>query len=205
MKMRKRFFVFLTLMLIFPLSLATVSCGKKTIKSEPVVTRPAEDDAQRRAAERARQEELERQNELERQRRIAEERLSQESKAKEEALSRKTEPAAVAFSQEDIYFDYDSAVLSAAAQEVLKKKAEYLRSKGSLTIIIEGHCDERGTAEYNLALGDRRAEAAKSFLVAMGISGNRISTISFGEERPADRGRTEEAWARNRRAHFVIE
>jgi peptidoglycan-associated lipoprotein len=202
--MRKKVSMLLALMMMIPLSLPVVSCGKKAVRSEPIVTRPAEDDAARIAAERARQEELNRRDELERQRKIAEERLSQDLKEKEE-ISRKTSPAAIAFTQEDIYFDFDSAVLSAPAQEVLKKKAEYLRDNAGVTVIIEGHCDERGTAEYNLALGDRRAESAKSFLVAMGVSGNRISTISFGEERPADRGQTEEAWARNRRAHFVIE
>ncbi len=109
------------------------------------------------------------------------------------------------FMNEDIYFSFDQSSLSAEAQQKLRAKAQWLRSRPGLTLIIEGHCDERGTTEYNLALGDRRAESAKSFLVNLGISGSRMTTVSYGEEKPADPGHTEAAWARNRRAHFVIE
>jgi peptidoglycan-associated lipoprotein len=109
------------------------------------------------------------------------------------------------FMNEDIYFSFDQSSLSAEAQQKLRAKAQWLRSRPGLTVVIEGHCDERGTTEYNLALGDRRAESAKSFLVNLGISGSRMTTVSYGEEKPADPGHTEAAWARNRRAHFVIE
>jgi len=106
--------------------------------------------------------------------------------------------------QEDIYFDFDKSTLTPAAQDNLLRKAEWLRENSDATVTIEGHCDERGTAEYNLALGDRRAESAKAFLVDLGIDAARLTTISYGEERPVDPRNTEEAWAKNRRDHFVI-
>ena len=106
--------------------------------------------------------------------------------------------------QEDIYFDFDKSVLTPAAQDNLLRKAEWLRENPDATVTIEGHCDERGTNEYNLALGDRRAESAKSFLVDLGIDPMRLTTISYGEERPVDPRHNEEAWAKNRRGHFVV-
>ncbi len=109
------------------------------------------------------------------------------------------------FINEDIYFDFDKSNLLLLAQDVLRRKAEWLWSNSEVSVIIEGHCDERGTNEYNIALGDRRAESARNFLVDLGITGSRLTTISYGEERPVDSGRNEEAWAKNRRAHFTIE
>ena len=106
--------------------------------------------------------------------------------------------------QEDIYFDFDKSTLTPAAQDSLLRKAEWLRENPDATVTIEGHCDERGTNEYNLALGDRRAESAKAFLADLGIDPARLTTISYGEERPVDPRSTEEAWAKNRRAHFVV-
>ncbi|MCG2831147.1 MAG: OmpA family protein, partial [Desulfobacteraceae bacterium] len=90
-------------------------------------------------------------------------------------------------------------------QEVLKRKAEWLRNNPGESIIVEGHCDERGTNEYNLALGDRRAQSAKNFLIDLGIAESRLTTISYGEERPADPRQNEDAWSKNRRDQFVIE
>ena len=106
--------------------------------------------------------------------------------------------------QEDIYFDFDKSTLTPAAQDNLLRKAEWLRGNSDATVTIEGHCDERGTNEYNLALGDRRAESAKSFLIDLGIDPSRLTTISYGEERPVDPRNAEEAWAKNRRDHFVV-
>jgi len=106
--------------------------------------------------------------------------------------------------QEDIYFDFDKSTLTPSAQDNLLRKAEWLRANPDATVTIEGNCDERGTNEYNLALGDRRAEAAKAFLVDLGIDPARITTISYGEERPVDPRHNEEAWAKNRRDHFVV-
>jgi len=106
--------------------------------------------------------------------------------------------------QEDIYFEFDKSTLTPAAQDNLLRKAEWLRENPDATVTIEGNCDERGTNEYNLALGDRRAESAKAFLGDLGIDPGRMTTISYGEERPVDPRHNEEAWAKNRRAHFVV-
>jgi len=106
--------------------------------------------------------------------------------------------------QEDIYFEFDKSTLTPAAQDNLLRKAEWLRENPDATVTIEGHCDERGTNEYNLALGDRRAESAKAFLIDLGIDPARLATISYGEERPVDPRHNEEAWAKNRRDHFVV-
>ena len=108
------------------------------------------------------------------------------------------------FTNEDVYFSFDSSALSSTAQDVLKRKADFMQSNSGLSVEIEGHCDERGTNEYNMALGDRRARSAKDFMINLGISGSRMSTISYGEEKPAEGGHGEDAWARNRRAHFVM-
>jgi len=99
-----------------------------------------------------------------------------------------------------IFFAYDSYSLTSDAQDTLVKQAKWLKANGSVTISIEGHADERGTREYNLALGDRRANAAKDFLMAQGISSNRITTISFGKERPVNAASNNTAWAQNRRS-----
>lgn len=107
------------------------------------------------------------------------------------------------FEMEDIHFEFDSAVLTDDAQSILRKKAAWLLDNQS-EVLIEGHCDERGTAEYNLALGERRATSAKSYLVSLGVEANRLAIISYGEEKPLDPGHNEEAWAKNRRDHFVI-
>jgi len=109
-----------------------------------------------------------------------------------------------AFENVDIHFDYDSALLTPQAQEILREKARYMKENPATNVIIEGHCDERGTNEYNLALGEQRAKMTQEFLVALGVSASRIKTVSYGEERPLDRSNTEQAWAKNRRAHFVI-
>ena len=102
-----------------------------------------------------------------------------------------------------VFFSYDSYSLTEGAQDTLAKQAKWLKVNGSVTISIEGHADERGTREYNLALGDRRANAAKDFLMAQGISSSRITTISFGKERPVKGGSNAKAWAQNRRSVTV--
>jgi len=109
-----------------------------------------------------------------------------------------------AFEVNDIFFDFDAFDLSADARKILADKAAFLNANPDVKIRIEGNCDERGTTEYNLALGDRRAKAAMDYLVFLGIKADRISTVSYGEDKPLDPGHTEEAWAKNRRDHFVI-
>ncbi|MEW5982453.1 MAG: peptidoglycan-associated lipoprotein Pal [Acidobacteriota bacterium] len=102
------------------------------------------------------------------------------------------------------FFDYDSDELTAEARGVLDENAAILKRYSNWAITIEGHCDERGTAEYNLALGERRAVAALSYLVSLGVEQRRVRTVSYGKEFPFDPGHDESAWALNRRAHFVI-
>lgn len=104
----------------------------------------------------------------------------------------------------DIHFDFDKYEIRQNDEEILRENAAFLKKNPKMKVQIEGHCDEKGTSEYNLALGERRANAAKRYLVALGVNSNRLSTISYGEERPADPGHTEEAWAKNRRAHLVV-
>lgn len=104
---------------------------------------------------------------------------------------------------QDIYFDYDKAFLREDAKQVLAKVAGYLKDNSGAKLLIEGHCDERGTPEYNMALGERRAESARSYLVSLGVKNGALATVSFGEEKPAVQGSTEDAWAKNRRDHFV--
>lgn len=103
----------------------------------------------------------------------------------------------------DIFFDFDKAELSAAARAALERNAEIFQQYPQARVIIEGHCDERGTEEYNLALGDRRALATHDYLVQLGVSAAQLETISYGEERPFATGHNEAAWAQNRRAHFT--
>ena len=103
-----------------------------------------------------------------------------------------------------VFFDLDSAELAMGAQAALTENATVLKKYPSWTITIEGHCDERGTAEYNLALGERRAVAARAYLVSLGIPADRLRTVSYGKEFPFDSGHDDSAYAKNRRAHFVI-
>ncbi len=105
---------------------------------------------------------------------------------------------------QDVFFDTDSYNLSAEARDMLAANATWLRSYPSINIRIEGHCDERNTREYNIALGSRRANAVRDYLVFLGVSPERIQTISYGEERPFATGHDESAWKLNRRAHFLI-
>lgn len=104
----------------------------------------------------------------------------------------------------DITFEYDSASISADARETLSANADWLKDNKSATVSIEGHCDERGTAEYNLALGERRARSVFDYLRSSGVEASRMRTISYGEELPLDASGTESAWAKNRRVHFAV-
>ncbi len=103
-----------------------------------------------------------------------------------------------------VFFAYDSDALDDTARSTMAANAEVLKKYSTWVITVEGHCDERGTAEYNLALGDRRALAVKNYLVSLGIPAERIGTVSYGSEFPFDPGHDEQAWAQNRRAHFML-
>lgn len=192
--MTKRYWRSLALFLVIPGLIFAASCAKKAVVSEPVVT-PAVDEgaeAKRLAAEeeaRARAE----------QGALEEQRMREEAKAREELAEKER------FLNEDIHFEFDKSTLLPEAKEILRDKGEWLGAHPDVSVIVEGHCDDRGTNEYNLALGDRRARSVTSFLSDMGIAPGRLTTISYGEERPLDPEQNEEAWAMNRRAHFVIE
>ena len=119
-----------------------------------------------------------------------------------------TESGPAAGSQEDlavnvgdrVFFGFDKFDLTTEARTVLERQAFWMRKNGAVTVVVEGHCDERGTREYNIALGERRANAVRDYLLTLGIDANRIKTISYGKERPVDGGHTETAWKKNRRA-----
>jgi peptidoglycan-associated lipoprotein len=104
----------------------------------------------------------------------------------------------------DVHFEYDQANLSDEARGILEKHALWLQSHRDAKVTIEGHCDERGTTDYNLALGDKRARAARDYLVSLGVAGGRLVTVSLGKEKPLDPASNAAAWAKNRRAHFVV-
>ena len=129
-----------------------------------------------------------------------------------ETVMTETVPGPTPGSQEDltvnvgdrVFFAFDSSELDARSLSTVENLAVWLNANPSVTLTIEGHCDDRGTTEYNLALGERRATAVRDYLVALGTSPNRLSTISYGEERPAVNGQGESIWAQNRRAVFVV-
>jgi peptidoglycan-associated lipoprotein len=187
-KMNKTIWKYLIIALMIPALMVTVACSKKAVKMDtgtPSIT----NDAAEREAKRLAEEKRLREEALEAQKRAA-------LAAAEQARSQ--------FVNNDVYFDFDSAVLTKEAQALLNQKRQWLLMNSDGQVTVEGHCDERGTNAYNLALGDRRAQSAKKFLVKSGISESRLSTVSYGEERPVDTGNTEAAWARNRRAHFTL-
>lgn len=191
--MKQTSWIRLALVLVIPMLIFAVSCSKEKISSDAYTPSAADAEAQRKADERARQDS----------KRIGEEdlkegALSEEMQAERMKIERET------FENEDIQFEFDSIRLTPLAQEILTKKADWLKANPNVTVTIEGHCDERGTNEYNLALGDGRALNAKKYLLDLGIEPTRMKTVSYGEERPIDPASTEEAWAKNRRVHFVI-
>lgn len=134
----------------------------------------------------------------------AREEAERQAKLRESAMAQRLADEVQEFNSEDIYFDFDKSDLKPEAQAILKKKAAWLLKNPGYTVWIEGHCDERGTSEYNLALGERRAYAAQKFLKALGIKERRLRTISYGEESPADSRHNESAWAKNRRDSFKL-
>ena len=131
-------------------------------------------------------------------------RAAAERAAAEAAERERRMAAARAALQEMVYFDYDESAVRADAERVLRQKADVLQASPAVMLRIEGHADERGSTEYNLALGNRRAESVRQFLTNFGLGGDRFSITSYGEERPLASGSNEAAWARNRRAEFVI-
>jgi peptidoglycan-associated lipoprotein len=177
------------------------SCAKKQlITEEEEVKAPPKEVAkveEEKAVPAAKEEEakIERLKELE------------EVKKKEEPIDEEKawmERRAAKFEAEGIFFDFDKSFIKLEYRPVLHEKAAFLKDYPDIRVRIEGNCDERGTNEYNLALGDRRSNSAKNFLVSLGIAADRIETISYGEERPRALGHNEDSWSQNRRDDFVL-
>ncbi len=127
-----------------------------------------------------------------------------EAPVTEQGAAMQAQAPAAAAELQPILFDFDQYTLTPQAQQTLADNAAYLKAHPQESILIEGHCDERGSDEYNLALGERRARAGRDYLISLGIAGNRLSTISYGEEKPLDPDHTEAAWAKNRRDEFKV-
>ena len=184
---------------------AVVTQERKAIAQEPAQAAPPTAPDTRVARDRAMQDQS-----LSDAAREAAEKAAREAAEKEAADRAKKEAAAkqAAILKElqipDIQFDFDKYNLKPEAQEALKKGAAAYLKYRDYKLVVEGHCDERGTAEYNLALGEKRATEAAKYLADLGIEKERIKTISYGKEMPLDKGNDEAAWAKNRRAHFVI-
>jgi peptidoglycan-associated lipoprotein len=191
-----------------------IGCAKKTIRSDsPVYTPsrvepgPAEARPEGAAPDKT--------ADLEKEKKLAEESLREESlrekalreKALQEEAARREaaarEAAMKSVSLEPVFFDFDQWSVREDQKEVMAKNSQWLKSNPNVKVRLEGHCDERGTAEYNLALGQKRAEGVKSFLEGMGISSQRMATVSYGEERPLDPAHNEAAWTKNRRVDIV--
>ena len=200
------------LILILCVGLIMMGCPKKTVvKEEPSVKKSEEAaklEAERTAKEREAKEAKEaKERELAR---VKEEEAKKATEKEfEKSLVAKKTPGIEGEVLEskllkDIHFDFDKYDIRPGDAEILKENATLLTKYPKVKIQIEGHCDERGTVEYNLALGERRANSAKKYLISLGIAADRISAISYGKERPLDPGHNEEAWAKNRRAHPVI-
>ncbi|MBM4305533.1 MAG: peptidoglycan-associated lipoprotein Pal [Deltaproteobacteria bacterium] len=201
---RKSYIV--SIIFILCIGLILMGCPKKTVvKDEPSAKEAARIEAERKAKEEKEA------------RRIAEEKAKEEAKLKEEAAKRELERSLQAKQTpgiegvvyessllKPIRFDFDKYDIRPSDAEILKANAAVLKKYPGLKIQIEGHCDERGTNEYNLALGERRASSTKKYLNSLGIGTDRISTISYGEEKPLDPAHNEDAWAKNRRANFLI-
>lgn len=132
------------------------------------------------------------------------EKVTEQKVAKVESKEMPSKMEEVAGMFNDIHFDFDKYDIKDEAKPVLKSVADYLIKNSAEKVLIEGHCDERGTSEYNLGLGDRRSKAAKDYLVSLGIPSSRVDTISYGKEKPLCNEHNEDCWARNRRAHFVV-
>ena len=190
--MRKsRAWIFGAIMLAMLLALG-VSCAKKQVTMETQEMAAEEGAAQQSAEDEAARREAE------------EMRRAREARQRQQAASMSEEARRAAFEDENVHFDFDKYVLTPQAMMILDDKAAYLREHSGVRVLVEGHADERGSNEYNLALGDRRANSAKNYLVKSGVAASRITTISYGEEQPLCRQQNESCWSRNRRGQFSV-
>lgn len=176
--MRRKTNTWLILLTVLPGILFFSACSKQAVQPPAADEQPAGDDS---AA------------------------MHEQEKLDKEAAERELRAEKIKFMYEDVYFKKGSYALTPEAKELLIRKAEWLHKYPEINVIIEGHTDERGSKEYNIAFGDRRAGAVKSFLIKEGVDRERLNAVSFGKEKPIDPRRTEAARAKNRRVHFVIE
>ena len=180
---RKNLHIFIPMLC---LGLILIGCPKKTVvNEEPSIKKEAERTREMKPKEEQGAKEFEKSL-------VAKKELGIEGEVLESKLLK------------DIHFEFDKYNIRRGDAEILKENAALFKKNPKIKIQIEGHCDERGTVEYNLALGERRANNTKKYLTSLGVSADRISTISYGKERPLDPGHNEEAWAKNRRAHTVV-
>jgi len=190
MKKSVAFIGIIGLVLCFSIMI-TAGCAKKSVVKEQSVTGEQKGAVAETTKEVAKKEGT-----------VKEEPVTREvSRVEEETIKEK---AAQVEMFKDINFDFDKFSLRPEAREILKQHADYLAKNKDVNVTIEGHCDEKGTSEYNLALGERRAKEALKYLKELGVSAKRMKTVSYGKEKPLDPGHNEEAWAKNRRDHFVI-
>jgi len=190
--MKKNVWKLLALALILPAVMLSLSCAKKAVEAEPAVTEAPKAEPMEAKPEPKPEPQPEKP--------MVDEAALAAVAAKEAAMAARNK-----FINEAVYFDFDSSALLPAAQQVIADKVDYMMGNADVTVTIEGHCDERGTNAYNMALGQRRADAVRDFMINLGVYGDRLSTISYGEERPVDYGHNEEAWAKNRRAQLSID
>ena len=180
--MRTPLLLAFTVLMLLPGMFFMTSCAKKSMQTEPVsTTQPEVPEASDSLAEKGAQVED----------------LRPESETPQNTRE-------AAFVSENILFEFDSSALSAQALRILNNNAEYLRANSDITVTVEGHCDDRGTDTYNNALGQRRADSVRDFLIEHGISTNRLVAVSYGEKRPIALGKDEASWSKNRRAQIVI-
>ncbi len=191
-------------MMILCFGLTLMGCPKKTtVKEEPSIK---QQEAARLEAERVEKEKAAKET---REREAARKKEEEARKEFEKSLIAKTTPGIEGKVYESsllkpVFFEYDKYDIRSGDAAILKGNADLLKKLPNVKIQIEGHCDERGTEEYNLSLGERRASSTKKYLLSLGIGGDRVSTISYGEAKPFDPAHQEEAWSKNRRAHFLI-
>ncbi|MEW6267353.1 MAG: peptidoglycan-associated lipoprotein Pal [Thermodesulfobacteriota bacterium] len=179
MKRNGLIFLLVALLVLPVFAVSLTSCGKEVKKDVGLTD---EEKARLEAERRAKEAEEARRRQL----------MEQEKAAKE------------AFQNEHVYFDFDKYNIRKDQEAKLRFKADYMTSHAKVAAEVQGHCDERGTNAYNMALGDRRAHSAKNFMESLGVAGSRMKTVSYGEEKPVDTGHNEAAWSKNRRAQFVI-
>jgi peptidoglycan-associated lipoprotein len=202
--MKRNLIIQILVVFVFSSIFLLSSCAKKQVVTEEKLAtaeEAAKAEKEKLAAEKARAAEEAKIAEKARLEKLKEMEMAKKKAAEEQAWQ---ERKVANIEAKSIYFDFDKSFIRSEYRSVLQEKAEFLKNNPDIRIRIEGNCDERGTSEYNLALGERRADSAAKFLVSLGISPDRIETISYGEERPLALGHSEEAWAQNRRDDFVV-